>query len=140
MPDLSNETQEKPLDRRGTETLVALLSTNTKTEAAERLKIDFSTLHRRIIKYKLNTYLDKLPEQALESLKLGGVEAAVNFRNKIKSRNEAISMDASREILDRIGVTNKQVPQTNIQNNVVIIPNQLIDKYGASSSTSTNSQ
>lgn len=116
----TNKSEQKPLDRVASETLLALLTTNTKTEACKKLNIGRTALYARIDKYGLNTFLDTLPSHALGVLQQGGIEAAENFVNKLKSYNESISMDASREILDRIGVTKKSdnLPvgnQTNIQ-------------------------
>lgn len=117
---MKNKTEQKALDKVATQTLLALLTTHTKTDACKQLGIGRTALYARIDKYDLNSFLEALPAHAMAVLQQGSIEAAENFVNKLKSYNESISMDASREILDRVGVTKKNDNtqagnQTNIQ-------------------------
>lgn len=129
-PQDNNKTPQS-LDKTGTDTLLALLTSSTRTEAAEVLGIDRKTLYLRIEKYGLNEHLDRIPEMALQSLKMGSVKAAENYIKKIDHRDAKISLEASNQVLDRIGLGAK-TQQTNIQNNVVVVPSNLIDKYNDS--------
>lgn len=114
-PQDDNKTPQS-LDKAGTDTLLALLTSSTRTEAAEVLGIDRKTLYLRIEKYGLNEHLDRIPEMALQSLKMGSVKAAENYIKKIDHRDAKISLEASNQVLDRIGLGAK-TQQTNIQNN-----------------------
>lgn len=132
-PKKDNKTPQL-LDKVGTDTLLALLTCHTKTKASEQLGIDRKTLYLRMEKYGLREYLNQLPEQAMESLKMGSVKAVENYINKIDHRDAGISLEASNQILDRIGLGSKTV-QTNNQTNIqVVIPNSLQSKYGVPSS------
>lgn len=136
-----DENTPKPLDKKGTRTLLAILTHPTRKGAYESLGISKEAFYKRVRKYNLNEHIDALPQEALSTLKQGSIYAAENFVNKIDSRNENISMEASREILDRVGVTKRQdAPQTNIQNNIVVLPNQVLGKYGTNNSTGGDSQ
>ena len=115
--------EEIKLDEVGTKTLLALLSTRTRTEAADVLGIGRTTLYNRIEQYQLEKYMALVPQQALSVLQQSSVDAAENFVNKLKSRNETVSMEASKEILDRVGIKAQQNPvgpniQVNIHNAV----------------------
>lgn len=101
-----NKVQHKQ-SKEAVQTLLALLSTSTKSEAAEKLGIARDTLYRRIEKYGINEQIAKIPEEAMSVLQQGSLEAAENFVKKVRSRNENISMEASKEILDRVGITKK---------------------------------
>lgn len=94
------------LDTKGQTTLVALLTSKSISEAARNLKISRDTLYYRIDKYKLRIFLEKIPEQALDTLRMASSEAAEVFvRNLNKPLRE---MEAAREILDRVGVTGRK--------------------------------
>lgn len=102
----SNKLNTTPhLDRVGTETLLAILSSKTKTEAAEKLSIDRTTLYLRIDKYKLGQYLEEIPKKALQTLQMGSERAAETLVHALDDRMN--KMEAAKEILDRVGVTNK---------------------------------
>lgn len=116
---LQPESEDKtlqPLDRIGTETLVALLSSDTRTEAAERLGLSRNALYERITKYGLEAHIAKVPEQALSVMRQGSLKASENYIKKIDHRDPKISLEASNQILDRIGLGAKQ-QQTNVQVN-----------------------
>jgi len=139
---MTNKEVLKPtrdLDKVGKETLVALLSSNSKDQAAEQLGITRKALYLREQKYDFTPFLAAVPQQALQALQMGSVKAADNFIRKIDDRDSGVSLAASREILDRVGlgtqISNNQT--TNIQ---VVIPNELQNKYAIPSSTDTDNQ
>lgn len=122
MKKLKPETEDKtlqPLDRVGTETLVALLSSDTRTEAAEKLGLSRNALYERIAKYGLEAHIAKVPEQALSVMRQGSLKASENYIKKIDHRDPRISLEASNQILDRIGLGAK-TQQTNINNNFLV--------------------
>lgn len=118
---LQPESEDKtlqPLNRIGTETLVALLSSDTRTEAAERLGLSRNALYERITKYGLEAHIAKVPEQALSVMRQGSLKASENYIKKIDHRDPKISLEASNQILDRIGLGAKQ-QQASVQVNVM---------------------
>lgn len=103
IPELDESLQ---LDKTAIETLLALLSSKTITGAAEKLTITRQSLYNRIERYKLKPILEKIPEQALDTLRMASNEAAEVFvRNLSKPLKE---MEAAKEILDRVGVTGRK--------------------------------
>ena len=114
----------QPLDEVGKETLLALLTSDTKTKAAEKLDIDRKTLYLRMEKYGLRAYLSQLQQEALDTLRMGSIKAAENMVNKIDDRDAKISMEASKDVLDRAGVGVSKQNGTNVQVNF----NQFIQK------------
>lgn len=114
---MSNKTPQESKDVR-LQTLAALLVAETKTQAAEMLGIHRKTLWERIEKFGLQNYLDEVQEDAVEVLRKGTVAAAQNLVKKVAHANPNISMEASKEVLDRAGVTKpKELNQTNVQVN-----------------------
>lgn len=74
------------------------------------------------VKKKVKPYYDEhisgLRENVESILVTGATTAAQNLVDKVKHQNPNISMDASREILDRIGVSKpREQNQTNVQVN-----------------------
>lgn len=129
-----NETLQ--LDKVGKETLLALLTYRSKTKAAQALSIERSTLYQRIDRYKLDEIIKELPSKALQTLQLGSEKAAEVLVDELDGRTNR--MEAAKEVLDRVGLT-KNVNQTNVQvNNTVILPSELINKYGTAPSTEDN--
>lgn len=102
---LERQDNTEHLDKIGTETLLALLSSRTKSEAAEKLSIARSALYQRIIKYGLEKHLEAIPKQALQTLQMGSDRAAETLVHALDDRIN--KMEAAKEILDRVGVTNK---------------------------------
>lgn len=91
-----------PLDPKGKETLLALLTCRTKTKAAEQLGINRTTLYERIDRYNLGDVIEKIPERALQTLQIGSERAAEVLVDELENiRNR---MEASKEILDRVGL------------------------------------
>jgi len=126
------------LDKIGKETLLALLTHRTKTNAAASLSISRNAIYERIEKYKLDEIIREIPNKALQTLQMGSDYAAEVLVNELDSRQN--KMEAAKEVLDRVGLT-KNINQTNVQvNNTVILPSELINKYGTAPSTEDNNQ
>ena len=100
------------------ETILALSTSPTQGKAAEKLGISRRALINRINKWELREYIAQMTDRAISSLQLGSIKAAENFVNKIDSRNENISMEASKEILDRVGIVKPSNTTNNVQVNV----------------------
>lgn len=124
----SSDKELQPLDKVGTETLIALLSSETRTEAAEKLGIARKNLYERIAKYQLDKHLEVIPQQALGVLRQGSLKAAENYIKKIDHRDARVSLEASNQVLDRIGLGVK-TQQTNVQINVSKSVDNDIEKY-----------
>jgi hypothetical protein len=106
--------QGKELD-----TVMAVLSTRTYTDAAERLGIDRTTLYLRMDKWNIKERIAKIPEKALARLELMSIDAAETLTGKLDNPRE--SMEAATEILDRVGISGKQAQQNmqvNVQGNI----------------------
>lgn len=96
------------------ETLIAVVSSETIQEAADKLGITRQRVHDRINKYQLKDKILALKEDALMELSVGATKAARNLVKKIDSENEQVSKSASDSILDRIGLTKSDTTNTNI--------------------------
>ena len=98
--------------------MIALLASESRSEAAKSLGIVRSALYERIDKYGLNKLLEQIPNNALGVLQQGSIKAAENFVGKIDHRDARVSMDASKEVLDRVGVGKGIEQQNNTQVNI----------------------
>ena len=106
----------RQLDAIGKETLLALLTHKTRTAAAKALSVNRDTIYERVKRYDLDTFIDAIPESALQTLKIGSERAAGVFVEELDSRKN--KMEAAREILDRVGVGTKgEQGSTYIQDN-----------------------
>jgi len=107
-----------------TETLIALATADSVTQAAEKLGISRTVLYERIHKYGLTEKLKTIHESAIVELATGAGKAARNLISKIESENEDISIKASTETLDRVGLTKpnniRTEPATQIFNQIQI--------------------
>jgi hypothetical protein len=112
-----------------TETLIAVTSSETIQEAADKLKISRKQVHERIVKYGLKEKILALKEDALFELTVSAPKAARNLVAKLDSENDVVSKAASDSILDRVGVTKGDSVQANINNQFVQINNNLGSKY-----------
>ena len=117
--------EKKPIVRAKveTETLIALATCDTVTQAAEKLGVSRTIVYERIQKYGLTEKLKTIHESALVELATGAGKAARNLISKIDSENEDISVKASTETLDRVGLTkpNNRDVAPNIQFNQIQI-------------------
>lgn len=116
--DVAQLNEIDQMDKVGAETLLALLSTKTNTEAAERLGIERSTLWYRIQKYKLDEMIEKVPKEALMRLQLSSTRAAEKLIEKLDDRKDGLQ--AATEILDRVGLVGNKGSGVNIQGEKVI--------------------
>lgn len=87
------------------ETLIALLTNDTVQQAADSLGISRTAVYKRVQKYDLSNKLIELKGSAQAELATGAALAARNLVQKITSEDEDVSMKASTEVLDRIGLT-----------------------------------
>lgn len=94
------------------ETLIAVTTSETIQEAADKLGISRTQTHNRIKQYGLQEKILALKEDALAELTLGGAKAARNLVSKIDSTNESVSLGASNSVLDRIGLTKQDTSNT----------------------------
>lgn len=96
------------------ETFMAVISSDTGQEAANKLGITRQQVYWRIKEYGLTEKIKAIKEDALAELHFGATKAARNLVQKIDSENEAISKSASDSVLDRIGLTKSDSTNTNI--------------------------
>lgn len=87
------------------ETLIAVTTSETIQEAADKLGISRTQTHARINSYGLKEKILALKEDALSELTVGSVKAARNLVKLVDSENESVSLGASNSVLDRIGLT-----------------------------------
>lgn len=102
------EQKVSKLNKEGAETLEALLTNKTLTAAAQELDVSRNAVYGRITKYGLEELISGLKTQAIMALTISGVDAAENLTAKLNSKYDTVSLDASREILDRLGVVKPQ--------------------------------
>jgi hypothetical protein len=115
------------------ETVAALLTTTTIFDAAQKLEIPNSTLHKRIERWGLRDVIEKQRQEILEGAKNelinNSTKAALNIVSKIDSEDETISMKASTETLDRVGLGKQQTAPT-VNLNFNKIAEKQRDEYG----------
>lgn len=87
------------------ETLIAVILSDTVQEAADKLGISRQMVHERINRYELKDKIKNLKEEALIELHLGTNKAARKLVKLIDSENESIAKAASVDVLDRVGLT-----------------------------------
>lgn len=99
------------------ETLVALLTNDTVQDAADSLGISRTGVYKRVRRYDLANKLIELKGSAQTELAVGAAKAARNLIEKIDHEDPDISMKASTETLDRIGLTKPTNSGTAVQVN-----------------------
>ena len=99
------------------ETLIALLTSDTVQDAADSLGISRTGVYKRVQKYDLANKLIELKGSAQAELAVGAAKAARNLISKIDHEDADISMKASTETLDRIGLTKPTNTGTAVQVN-----------------------
>lgn len=110
------------------ETLIAVTTSETIQEAADKLGISRTQTHNRIKQYGLQEKILALKEDAITELTLGGTKAARNLISKIDSENESVSLNASNSVLDRVGLTKQDTGSvTTIQFNINKTARKFID-------------
>ena len=112
------------------ETLIALLTNDTVQEAADSLGISRMGVYKRVRKYDLANKLIELKGSAQAELATGAALAARNLVQKITSEDEDVSMKASTEVLDRIGLTKPTNTGTAVQVNFNQHVSEKREEYG----------
>ena len=110
------------LDRVGQETVIALTTSHTVTEAASKLSISRQAVYDRIKKYNLQYVVDEAPKHALNNIKLASFAASHILIGELNSNRN--KLQAAESILDRAGVVSQREQTTNI----AIQVNNLIDE------------
>ena len=87
------------------ETLLAVVMSNTVQEAADKLGITRQMVHERIKRYELKDKIAELRNHALLDLQMGASKAAQKLVRLVESENEAVARAASDSVLDRVGLT-----------------------------------
>lgn len=111
------------------ETLMALATNDTVTAAAQQLGISRTVLYERIQKYGLTEKLAEIQQAAQVELITGSAKAARNLIEKIDHENPDISLKASTETLDRIGLTKANKADSGTINNYGQMILGKMDKY-----------
>ena len=112
-----------------TETLLALATSDTVTEAAERLGISRFTIYERINKYGLADKLKDIQNAAAVELLTSSSKAARKIGELVDHKDPNIAIKASTENLDRIGLT-KPTNSGGVNINFNHIASEQRDKYG----------
>ena len=87
------------------ETLLAVVMSNTVQEAADKLGITRQMVHERINRYELKDKIAELRAHALLDLQMGASKAAQKLVRLVDSENETVARAASDSVLDRVGLT-----------------------------------
>jgi len=111
------------------ETILAIVSSDTMSEAAEKLGISRQMVHERIRRWDLKDQLAQVKEFALTELQVGASKAARNLVTKIHDEDSSISLKASTEILDRIGLTKQDNGSARVNVNFNQIISDQKNKY-----------
>ena len=112
------------------ETLIALLTSDTVQDAADSLGISRTGVYKRVQKYDLANKLIELKGSAQAELAVGAAKAARNLISKIDHEDADISMKASTETLDRIGLTKPTNTGTAVQVNFNQHVSEKREEYG----------
>lgn len=111
------------------ETISAILVSKNFTEASELLEIDRSTLYKRLEKHpEIKEVAQFVQEYSQDALKMASAKAVAVLVRALESPSVEIRINASREILDRIGLS-KNNPNINIQVNDNQKPEPLLIKF-----------
>lgn len=111
------------------ETLLAVVMSDTVQEAATKLGISRQMVHERINRYELKDKIKNLKDEAMVELHLGTNKAARKMVQLIDSENENIAKAASAEVLDRVGLTKADTGNGNTINNFGQMLLQQKDRY-----------
>ena len=134
-------TKMPPLSAKLAKTLMAMLSTNTDDEAIELSpysKTQFYRVKPQLIKYK-EQYSNNSVTQSLNMLKaLSPKSVQVLGEQLDEKRNGQLRNKAANDILDRVIAKDKgEGTQVNVR--VLVMPAELIKKYGITSDTENRS-
>lgn len=113
-----------------TDTLIALATNDTITDAAKQLGVSRTVVYERIHKYGLDEQLANIQKTARAELLTATSKAARNLVKKIDHEDANVSLKASTETLDRAGLTKPNKLQTGTTvNNFGTIVAEMKDKY-----------
>jgi hypothetical protein len=96
------------------ETLIAVTTSETVDEAAEKLGISRQQVYKRIDKYELKEKIVALKENAILEISMGATKAARKLNALVDSEDNKIALGASNSVLDRVGITKGDSNNTNI--------------------------
>lgn len=102
--------------KKANETITAMLTSQTMEEAAEKLGISRIGLFKRRERYGLDQIIEQHVETARMKLQDGSIKAAQKLVSLIDDKR--YSLEASKEVLDRVGIGKVNNNPTNIQVNV----------------------
>lgn len=94
------------MDKKGYDTLAAIMTTDTYTDAAKALGISRFTLYARMEKYAIREYIDQQAADALSKIKLATPKAAQVLVSGLEDKKN--KYDSAKEVLDRGGVSAKK--------------------------------
>ena len=100
------------------ETVIALLTTRTLSDAARKLGVNRNTIYNRKEKWHIDELIAEIPLQALQALQGSSLKAAMNMIEDLDSYRPKIRQDASKYILDK-SLPQQPTTQVNIQNNLM---------------------
>ncbi len=126
----TNKTPQKSVVKKTkmiSETIIAVLTHSTLTEAAKTLKIDRTTLYDRINNYELQPIIDSLPQQAVDQLKISSVKASEVLAEALNSYDQKLKVAVAQDILDRVTKKDSS-PAVAVQVNNIIASKK--DEYG----------
>ena len=95
------------------ETLFAVLSSETVQQAADMLGISRKQVHKRIQMYQLKDKIAQIKENAVTELTMGTGKAARKLVGLIDSDDEKVAKSAADSVLDRAGVTKSDTTPVN---------------------------
>ena len=130
MPKIPEGQLSPKQEKKATATLIALWEHDTIPDAAAALGISRVQVYERIKRYGLTEKLAEMREAGQLVLMQGTQKAAGNLVDKLASKDEKISIQASTEILDRVGITKPNINGTLAQsNNFIQVNNNYADRY-----------
>lgn len=86
-------------------TVVALMSYSTRTDQADALEISRQALYKRLLNHpEIESYVDKFCRASQQIMCLTSVKAVTKLVDLVEHGNPKISLKASCEVLDRVGI------------------------------------
>lgn len=91
--------------KKATQTLIALWEHDSVADAAKALGISDVAVYKRINNWGLKDKIREMNTMGEVVLQMGTAKAASNLISKLDSGDDKISLEASKEVLDRTGLT-----------------------------------
>jgi transposase-like protein len=91
--------------KKASDTMQAILETDTMTAAAKKLGIKRQTLYERVDRFDLRDQIADLRHNALLELLASSTKASRKLIKHMDSEDEKVSLAASNSVLDRTGIT-----------------------------------